>query len=95
MKKLINRLLAIAALGVAMNVQAEGPAPTAPIVKGGTMSVSEAQTKPTGVKATLDSWLKDLRRRMDTEAPTHFEAPTGHRHAIDYDGPSAPRLAIR
>jgi ATP-dependent helicase HrpB len=35
------------------------------------------------------------RRRLDTEAPTHFEAPTGNRHPIDYDGPGAPALAIR
>jgi len=36
-----------------------------------------------------------LRRRLDEEAPTHFEAPTGNRHAIDYDGAGAPALHIR
>jgi len=36
-----------------------------------------------------------LKRRLDEEAPTHFEAPTGNRHAIDYDGAGAPALHIR
>lgn len=36
-----------------------------------------------------------LKRRLDDEAPTHFEAPTGNRHAIDYEGPGAPALHIR
>jgi ATP-dependent helicase HrpB len=36
-----------------------------------------------------------LKRRLDEEAPTHFMAPTGNRHAIDYDGPGAPALGIR
>ena len=35
------------------------------------------------------------RRRLDDEAPTHFEAPTGNRHAIDYEGPGAPAVHIR
>ena len=43
--------------------------------------------------ATLLPW--DLRRRLDQEAPSHFEAPTGNSHAIDYDGPQAPMLSIR
>jgi len=37
----------------------------------------------------------DLRRRLDAEAPTHFEAPTGSRVAIDYESEGAPMLAIR
>jgi ATP-dependent helicase HrpB len=43
----------------------------------------------------------DLKRRLDTEAPTHFEAPTGSRVAVDYgeagDGQNMPepRIAIR
>lgn len=36
-----------------------------------------------------------LKQRLDAEAPTHFLAPTGQRHAIDYDGPGAPALHIR
>jgi ATP-dependent helicase HrpB len=46
--------------------------------------------------AALDALLPwDLKRRLEAEAPTHFEAPTGNRHAIDYDGPGAPALHIR
>ncbi|WP_295558324.1 ATP-dependent helicase HrpB [uncultured Hyphomicrobium sp.] len=36
-----------------------------------------------------------LKRRLDEDAPTHFEAPTGNRHAIDYEGAGAPALHIR
>jgi ATP-dependent helicase HrpB len=36
-----------------------------------------------------------MRRQLDEEAPTHFEAPTGNRHAIDYEGTGAPALHIR
>ena len=42
---------------------------------------------------TLLPW--SLRQRLDAEAPTHFEAPTGNRHAIDYESEGAPILAIR
>jgi ATP-dependent helicase HrpB len=46
--------------------------------------------------AALDALLPgSLRRRLDAEAPTHFEAPTGNRHAIDYQGTGAPSLHIR
>jgi ATP-dependent helicase HrpB len=37
----------------------------------------------------------DLKRRLEEEAPTHFEAPTGNRFAIDYEGAGAPALHIR
>jgi ATP-dependent helicase HrpB len=36
-----------------------------------------------------------LRRRLDSEAPTHFEAPSGFAVPIDYAAPEGPRLAIR
>ena len=42
---------------------------------------------------TLIPW--SLKRRIEDEAPTHFEAPTGNRHAIDYEGAGAPSLSIR
>jgi ATP-dependent helicase HrpB len=46
--------------------------------------------------AALDALLPwRLKRRLDEEAPTHFEAPTGNRHAIDYEGAGAPALHIR
>jgi ATP-dependent helicase HrpB len=37
----------------------------------------------------------DLRSRLDAEAPTHFEAPTGTRAAIDYAAEAGPGIAIR
>ena len=36
-----------------------------------------------------------LPRRLDAEAPTHFEAPTGSRVPIDYDAEGGPKIAIR
>jgi ATP-dependent helicase HrpB len=46
--------------------------------------------------AALDALLPwNLKRRLDEEAPTHFEAPTGNRHAIDYESAGAPALHIR
>jgi ATP-dependent helicase HrpB len=36
-----------------------------------------------------------LRRRLDEEAPTHFEAPTGSRVPIDYAAEGGPKIAIR
>jgi ATP-dependent helicase HrpB len=46
--------------------------------------------------AALDALLPwTLRRRLDEAAPTHFEAPTGNRHAIDYERAGAPALHIR
>jgi ATP-dependent RNA helicase HrpB len=37
----------------------------------------------------------NLRRRLDAEAPTHFEAPSGSRVPIDYAAEEGPKLAIR
>jgi ATP-dependent helicase HrpB len=36
-----------------------------------------------------------LRRRLDVEAPTHFEAPTGSQVPIDYAADGGPKIAIR
>lgn len=35
------------------------------------------------------------RENLGALAPTHFTAPTGHHHPIDYEGDGAPILAIR
>jgi ATP-dependent helicase HrpB len=43
--------------------------------------------------ATLLPWA--LRRRLEEEAPTHFEAPTGTRVPIDYAAEGGPKIAIR
>jgi ATP-dependent helicase HrpB len=46
--------------------------------------------------AALDALLPwHLKQRLEQEAPTHFEAPTGNRHAIDYETAGAPALHIR
>lgn len=48
------------------------------------------------LSAALDALLPwNLKRRLEEEAPTHFEAPTGNRHAIDYETAAAPALHIR
>ncbi len=44
----------------------------------------------------LDALLPwELKRRIETDAPSHFEAPTGQRHPIDYEGEGAPIVALR
>ncbi len=43
--------------------------------------------------SNLLSWR--LKRRLDAEAPTHFEAPTGSRVPIDYDAEGGPKISIR
>jgi ATP-dependent helicase HrpB len=36
-----------------------------------------------------------LKRRLEDEAPTHFEAPTGSRLPIDYGAEGGPKIAVR
>jgi ATP-dependent helicase HrpB len=42
---------------------------------------------------TLLPW--DSRARLEREAPTHFEAPTGTMLAIDYEAEQGPTIAVR
>jgi len=42
---------------------------------------------------TLLPW--ELRARLEREAPTHFEAPTGTLLAIDYEAEQGPTIAVR
>jgi ATP-dependent helicase HrpB len=37
----------------------------------------------------------EMRARLDREAPTHFEAPTGTALAIDYEAEQGPTIAVR
>jgi ATP-dependent helicase HrpB len=37
----------------------------------------------------------ELRARLDREAPTHFEAPTGSMIAIEYEAPEGPKISVR
>ena len=41
---------------------------------------------------TLLPW--ELRARLEREAPTHFEAPTGTMLAIDYEAEQGPTIAV-
>ena len=60
----------------------------------GKTSVSEiAADELTAALHELLPWA--LRRRLDAEAPTHFEAPTGTQAAIDYEAEGGPKIAIR
>jgi ATP-dependent helicase HrpB len=43
--------------------------------------------------STLLPW--ELRARLEREAPTHFEAPTGTQLAIDYEAEQGPTIAVR
>ena len=43
--------------------------------------------------AGLVPW--DVRRRLDAEVPTHFEAPTGSSLAIDYEAEGGPSVSVR
>jgi ATP-dependent helicase HrpB len=42
---------------------------------------------------TLLPW--ELRARLEREAPTHFEAPTGTQLAIEYEAEQGPTIAVR
>jgi ATP-dependent helicase HrpB len=59
------------------------------------------KTRIDGLTASeLDTALQgllpySLRRRLETEAPTHFDAPSGSRVPIDYEAEEGPKLAIR
>ena len=65
----------------------------APYLAGKT-KLSEIGAETLG--AALDALLPwTLKRRLEEEAPAHFEAPTGNRHAIDYETEGAPALHIR
>jgi len=44
----------------------------------------------------LESMLAwDQRRRLDEQAPTHVDVPSGSRIPVDYSDPDAPVLAVR
>jgi ATP-dependent helicase HrpB len=71
-------------------------------------SVADWLTPVLGLKTSLSEITPDeidtalhalvpwpLARRLDAEAPTHFEAPTGSRVPIDYAAEGGPKIAIR
>lgn len=65
----------------------------APFIEGRTsLNAINANDLDAALSALL-SW--DMTRRLEAEAPTHFEAPTGSRVAVDYEADGGPVLAIR
>ncbi|WP_293854217.1 ATP-dependent helicase HrpB [uncultured Alsobacter sp.] len=65
----------------------------APFIEGKT---SLAQIGADSLGEALHALLPwDLGRRLEAECPTHFTAPTGNSHAIDYESGDEPVLAIR
>ena len=54
------------------------------------------QVTPDELDVALRALLRwPLPRRLDAEAPTHFEAPTGSHVPIDYAAEGEPKIAIR
>jgi ATP-dependent helicase HrpB len=48
------------------------------------------------LEAALHALLPwELQRRLEAEAPTHFETPAGSRHALDYAAEGGPSLSVR
>lgn len=48
------------------------------------------------LSSALDAALPwDLMRRLNEEAPTHFQAPTGTQAPIDYEAEAGPAIALR
>ncbi len=55
-----------------------------------------AQVSSEDLAAALEALLpRHLRRRLDSEAPTHFVAPSGAHIPIDYAAEGGPRLVVR
>jgi ATP-dependent helicase HrpB len=54
-----------------------------------------SQIGPEELSAALDQLIPwDVKRRIEAELPSHFDAPSGQRHPIDYEG-EEPVLSIR
>ena len=65
----------------------------APALAGKTaLSALDSENVAEAVQGLLP-W--NLRRRLETEAPTHFTAPSGSSVPIDYTADEGPKLAIR
>ena len=51
---------------------------------------------PDDLSAALKALLPwPLQRRLEADAPTHVQAPTGSRIPVDYGAPEGPALAVR
>jgi ATP-dependent helicase HrpB len=65
----------------------------APFLEGKTSVTAIGADTVREALETLLPWT--LRRQLEQEAPTHFEAPTGSTVAVDYEAEGGPVLAIR
>ncbi|MGB5083389.1 MAG: ATP-dependent helicase HrpB [Methylocystis silviterrae] len=65
----------------------------APFIEGRTSLADIASDDLEAALAQLLSY--DLSRRLDVEAPAHFETPAGSRHALDYAAENGPILSVR
>jgi ATP-dependent helicase HrpB len=64
-----------------------------PLLNGKTTLASVSADEFLAAIGALLPW--NLKRRLDTEAPTHFLAPSGSSVPIDYDAEEGPKLAVR
>ena len=64
-----------------------------PLLHGKTTLASVSPDELSTAVNALLPW--NLKRKLDTEAPTHFSAPSGSSVPIDYDAEEGPKLAIR
>ncbi len=65
----------------------------APFLEGKTAMSQIGADELGGALEALVPW--NLRKRLDSEAPTHFTAPSGSHVPIDYNAEEGPKLAIR
>lgn len=65
----------------------------APFLTGKTALSQIGADDLAGALDALVPW--HLRKRLDTEAPTHFTAPSGSNVPIDYEAEEGPKLSIR
>ena len=65
----------------------------APFIEG---RASAAEVTHSDLEAALSALVPwPLKQRLEEAAPTHYLAPSGQRHPIDYEGAGAPALHIR
>ncbi len=64
-----------------------------PLLNGKTTLASVSADEFSAAIGVLLPW--NLKRRLDSEAPTHFTAPSGSAVPIDYAAEEGPKLAIR
>jgi ATP-dependent RNA helicase HrpB len=65
----------------------------APFIEGKTTAAEITSADLNNALTALIPW--QLKQQLDDAAPTHYLAPTGQRHPIDYQGEGAPALHIR